>query len=120
MASPINNHIRTGQLGESMAQVYLEEHGYTILKKNYRYKRAEIDIIACTENLLVFVEVKTRTSDTFGFPELAVNRKKEQMLLNAAEEFILASGWKQDIRFDIISVTLTTPPAIIHFADAFH
>ncbi|WP_162428275.1 YraN family protein [Pontibacter pudoricolor] len=120
MASPINNHIRTGQLGESMAQLYLQEQGYTILEKNYRFKRAEIDIIARKDGLLVFIEVKTRTTDLFGFPEEAVGSRKEKLLVNAAEEFIVATGWQQDVRFDIISVTLTTPPAIVHFEDAFH
>ncbi|MBC5775801.1 YraN family protein [Pontibacter sp. KCTC 32443] len=120
MASPINNHIHTGQTGERMAQLYLQEQGYTILEKNYRYKRAEIDIIARKDALLVFVEVKTRASDTFGFPEAAVNSRKEKLVVDAAEEFILANGWEQEIRFDIISVTLTTPPAILHFEDAFH
>jgi putative endonuclease len=120
MASPINDHIRTGQLGESMAQLYLQEQGYTILAKNYRYKRAEIDIIAQKDYLLIFVEVKTRATDTFGFPEAAVGSRKEKLLLDAAEEFILAQGWEQDIRFDIVSVTLTNPPAILHFEDAFH
>lgn len=120
MASPINNHIHTGQLGESMAHLYLQERGYTIVEKNYRYKRAEIDIIAQKDRLLVFIEVKTRTTDTYGFPEAAVNSKKEKLLVDAAEEFILAHNWEEDIRFDIISVTLTTPPAILHFEDAFH
>ncbi|NDK56891.1 YraN family protein [Pontibacter fetidus] len=120
MATPINNHIRTGQLGESMAQLYLQEQGYTILEKNYRYKRAEIDIIAQKDSLLIFVEVKTRTTDTFGFPETAVGSKKEKLLLDAAEEFILSYSWHQEIRFDIVSVTLTNPPAILHFEDAFH
>ncbi|HEY4651998.1 MAG TPA: YraN family protein [Pontibacter sp.] len=120
MASPINNHILTGQHGERLAQQYLLAQGYTIVAQNYRYKRAEIDIIARTSELLVFAEVKTRTSDTFGFPEAAVNARKEKMLVNAAEEFILATNWEGDIRFDIISVTLTTPPAIVHFEDAFY
>jgi len=120
MASPISKHLHTGQLGENMAQLYLQQQGYTILERNYRYKRAEIDIIAQKEKLLIFVEVKTRTTDTFGFPEAAVNGRKEKLLLDAAEEFILAQNWPYDIRFDIISVTLTTPPAIVHFEDAFH
>ncbi|MEJ8758431.1 YraN family protein [Pontibacter sp. H259] len=120
MASPISNHLHTGQLGENMAQLYLQERGYSILERNYRYKRAEIDIIAQKEKLLIFVEVKTRTSDTFGFPEAAVDTRKEKLLLDAAEEFILAANWQHDIRFDIISVTLSTPPAILHFEDAFH
>lgn len=121
MASPINSHIQTGQKGERIASEYLQKQGYTILHKNYRYKRGEIDLIAKKESLLVFVEVKTRSTDTFGYPEEAVNLRKERMLLNAADEYIQQQNWKRDIRFDIIAVTLTTPePFIHHIEDAFH
>lgn len=120
MASPINRHLQTGQNGELIARQHLLQQGYSLLATNYRYKRAEIDIIAKKDNVLVFVEVKTRTTDNFGYPEEAVNAKKEKMLLDAAEAYIVATGWEQDIRFDIISVTLTTPPTIVHFEDAFY
>lgn len=120
MASPINKHLHTGQYGETLAQNYLQQQGYSILHTNYRYKRAEIDIIAHKSELLVFVEVKTRTTDTFGYPEEAVNSRKEKMLLDAAEAYILAKGWEHEIRFDIVSVTLNTPPTIVHFEDAFY
>lgn len=120
MASQTNQHLRTGQLGESHAAAYLREQGYEVLRQNYRYKRAEIDIIAQKGPLLVFVEVKTRSTDRYGYPEEAVNAKKEAMLLNAAEEFILQEEWQQEVRFDIISVTLTSPPAIHHIEDAFY
>jgi putative endonuclease len=120
MASQTNRHIHTGQFGERLAQDYLLEQGYTILEKNYRYKRAEIDIIARKDELLLFVEVKTRTTDTYGFPEEAVSLKKEKLLLDAAEAFILDCEWEKDIRFDIVSVTLTRPPIIHHIEDAFH
>ncbi|MBB6609782.1 YraN family protein [Pontibacter sp. Tf4] len=120
MASPINGHILTGQYGERLAQQYLQQQGYSIQERNYRHKRAEIDIIAKKDNVLVFVEVKTRTTDKFGFPEEAVSARKEEMLLGAAEAYILATGWEQDIRFDIMAVTLTVPPTIEHFEDAFY
>lgn len=121
MASQINSHIHTGQAGESMAVAYLQKRGYTILHKNYRYKRAEIDIIVLKEDLLIFVEVKTRANDNFGYPEEAVNRRKERMLLNAAEVFVHRQRWTKDVRFDIIAITLTGPdPFIHHIEDAFH
>jgi len=121
MASQINTHIHTGNRGESLAADYLQKQGYTILYRNYRYRRAEIDVIAVKDAVLVFIEVKTRASDVFGYPEEAVNKRKERMLLNAAEEFILQQNWQKDIRFDIISVTLTQPePFIHHIQDAFH
>ncbi|NEM96544.1 YraN family protein [Pontibacter burrus] len=120
MASPISKHLHTGRHGESLAQQYLQEQGYMLLETNYRYKRAEIDIIARKGELLVFAEVKTRASDVFGYPEEAVDARKEKMLLDAAEAYILAIDWQQEIRFDIISVTLTSPPTIVHFEDAFY
>jgi len=120
MASQTNAHIRTGQHGESMAAQYLQQAGYTILHRNYRYKRAEVDIIAQKGDLLVFVEVKTRASDVYGYPEEAVSPRKEELLLTAAAAFIEQQDWQHEIRFDIISVTLSTPPVIYHIEDAFH
>lgn len=121
MASQTNSHIRTGQQGETLAAEYLLEHGYKILNRNYRHKRTEIDIIAQKDGVLVFIEVKTRASDVFGYPEEAVNWRKERILLNAAEVYIHRHKWQHDIRFDIISVTLMEPePFIHHIEDAFH
>ncbi|MFT2010789.1 YraN family protein [Pontibacter sp. 13R65] len=113
-------HIITGNKGEATAASYLIEKGYQLCCRNFRYKRAEVDIIAQKDKVLVFVEVKTRGSDKFGFPEEAVSAKKEAMLLAAAEEYIHQTDWHHDIRFDIISITLSTPPVIYHIEDAFH
>ncbi len=120
MASQINAHIRTGQSGENRAAAYLQQQGYTVLRQNYRYRRAEVDIIAQKENLLVFVEVKTRGTDRYGYPEEAVNYRKEAMLLGAAEAYIEDSGWEHEVRFDIIAITLTSPITVHHIEDAFH
>lgn len=121
MASQTNSHILTGQQGENLAAEFLLKQGYAILHRNYRYKRTEIDIIAQKDGVLIFIEVKTRATDVFGYPEEAVNRRKERILLNAAEVFIHRIRWQKDIRFDIISVTLTAPqPFIHHIEDAFH
>ncbi|MFD2246902.1 YraN family protein [Pontibacter ruber] len=120
MATQKNNHLVTGQSGEAKAATFLEEHGYSILQRNYRAGRAEIDIIAQRAGLLVFVEVKTRATDEFGFPEAAVSPKKEALLLSAAEHYIEENGWEHDIRFDIIAITLATPPVVHHIQDAFH
>ncbi|SFU69459.1 YraN family protein [Pontibacter akesuensis] len=120
MGSQTSAHLRTGQSGESLAAAYLQQQGYTLLHQNYRYRRAEVDIIAQKNDLLVFVEVKTRTTDRYGYPEEAVSSRKEELLLSAAEAFILEEGWQQEARFDIISITLTSPPTIHHIEDAFH
>ena len=115
-----SNHIRTGLSGEDSAVAFLRKSGYKIHFRNYRYKRAEIDIIAEHNGVLVFVEVKTRSSDKYGFPEESVNWKKERLLLSAAENYIYHTQWEHDIRFDIISITLGEAPAIYHIQDAFH
>ena len=115
-------HIKTGAAGERIAAHYLEQKGYIILTRNYRYKKAEVDIIARKENRLVFVEVKTRRAQNFGYPEESVTAKKESLFLQAAEEYIFQINWLDDIRFDIISITISADnaPQIHHIEDAFH
>ncbi|GAB3541722.1 YraN family protein [Pontibacter brevis] len=120
MASQKNTHLHTGLAGENRAAAYLQQQGYSIVRRNYRHRRAEVDIIAQKENLLVFVEVKTRSTDRYGYPEEAVNYRKETMILNAAQAFIYKINWQHDIRFDIIAITLHAPVTIHHIEDAFH
>ncbi|QNF32431.1 YraN family protein [Adhaeribacter swui] len=115
-------HNQTGQIGEKIAAAYLVENGYTILASNYRYHRAEIDIIAQKSTVLIFVEVKTRTTTRHGFPEEAITPKKVDLFLLAAEEFIYQLNWQHDIRFDIIAISGGDhlPYEIHHIEDAFH
>ncbi len=114
-------HIKTGKTGEAFAIEYLKQNKYAIREQNYRYKKAEVDIIAQQENVLVFVEVKTRHSNTFGYPEEFVSEQKRNLFLLAADEYIYIINWQHDIRFDIIAITGTGPAAKIHhIQDAFH
>jgi len=115
-------HIETGATGEQIATHYLEQQGCVILERNYRYKKAEIDIIAQKDKVLLFVEVKTRRAQKFGYPEESVTAKKETLFLLAAEEYIFQTNWLYDIRFDIISITLASEKEyqIHHIEDAFH
>ncbi|WP_026463456.1 YraN family protein [Adhaeribacter aquaticus] len=115
-------HNITGAKGEELATSYLQQKGYLILKRNFRYKRAEIDIIAQKNNILVFAEVKTRTSSQYGYPEDFVNQKKINLFLLAAEEYITEINWLHDIRFDIIAITYSSAnnSNILHIEDAFH
>ena len=109
----------TGDRGEALALEYLSNKGYTLLEKNYRYKKAEIDLIVCKEDLLVFVEVKARSSTGYGFPEEAVDEKKAAMIMEAADHYIYETGWDKPIRFDIVSILLQPRVSIRHFEDAF-
>ena len=110
----------TGILGENMAAEVLIQKGYLIRERNYRYKRSEIDIIAEKDGILVFIEVKTRKSIRFGFPEEFVSEKKAEMVITAAEQYIYETEWKKDIRFDIVSIVMNENGSEIqHFEDAF-
>ena len=94
-----------GRWGEDTAAAYLAAKGYSILERNVRTAHGEIDIIASKEGLLVFVEVKTRRSHAFGYPEDSVTRRKQTYLLSAAAEYLQAhpeSG--ESWQFDVIAV----------------
>ena len=115
------SHNDTGQKGEALARQFLEEKGYHILETNWRYRRAEIDLIAKDGEILVFVEVKTRSNVAFGRPEEFVSDRKEQFMVAAASAYMEATGHNWEIRFDIIAVVLPdhSTPKIQHFVDAF-
>ncbi|UII28240.1 YraN family protein [Fulvivirga maritima] len=115
----INTKAKTGREGEDAAVNYLHCKGYEILNRNYRYRRSEVDIIAKKDEIIVFVEVKTKTSTAFGFPEEAVNHVKIKKVTEAADYYTYEMGWQKDIRFDIISYNKATD-SIDHFIDAFY
>lgn len=106
-----------GKTGEALAARYLQKQGYEILASNYRYKKAEIDLITRQGKLIVFVEVKLRTSLDYGLPEQAVTPQKQALILLAAENYLVENNLDNDIRFDIISII---NDEIDHFEDAFY
>ena len=98
-------HLILGKQGEALAVQWLVEKGYTILHQNWRYSYYEIDIIAKKENVLHFIEVKTRRSKKFGHPEESVTEKKILNMMNASDEFQYRNpGWKR-IQYDVMSIT---------------
>ena len=110
-----------GQQGEDLALNYLETKGFELIKRNYRHKRGEIDLIVKKSNLLCFVEVKLRSSDQFGLPETFVNDNQKRLIIETAEHFIDQNDWRNDIRFDIISiVNKGAQPELMHLEDAFY
>ena len=110
-----------GDKGEQTAANYLISKGFKIAERNYRAKRAEIDIICKEENVLVFVEVKTRTSTKFGNPEEFVNVAKFAKIVEGAEAYMIENNWEGEIRFDIISILFQKGNVEIkHFKDAFY
>jgi putative endonuclease len=110
-----------GDWAEDRAAAYVKSAGMEILERNWRYKRAEIDLIAKEGAVLVFIEVKMKAYVHFGRPEEMVDRRKRRLLIDAAMAYMRAIGYEWEIRFDILAI-LGRPEEefeITHFRDAF-
>ena len=116
----MTDKIKTGNKGEQLAADFLIQKGFEIVRRNYRFRHSEIDLIVKKDNWLIFIEVKTRSSTSYGQPETFVDRSKVKNIFAAAEEFIYSTDWHGHIRFDIVSVKLGMPPEIMHFEDAIN
>ena len=114
-------HHQTGKRGEALAVELLRKKGFSILEQNWRFSRAEVDIIAMAGPVMVFLEVKARRTARFGHPAAFVTPKKRRFLADAAQEYMRAKGHEWAFRFDIISVLFIpgAPPLLEHFEDAF-
>jgi putative endonuclease len=100
-------HNEFGKAGEQMAAEWLEQQGFQVISRNWKSGRYEVDIIACREGILHFIEVKSRHDDRFGKPEDWVDWKKGSHLLSAGEAFQYKyPKWKQ-VQYDILSILLT-------------
>jgi len=114
-------HNELGAIGEQLAVDYLFRNNYEILERNFRYAKAEIDIIAKIDDTLVIVEVKTRNSDFFGDPQDFITKTKVKLLVKAANEYLIANNIKLETRFDIIAVLKNkTIEQLQHFENAFY
>jgi putative endonuclease len=99
--------IVTGKKGESIASAYLKKNGYRILETNYRCALGEIDIIAREKDELVFVEVKTRSSEELGYPEQAVNIHKQKKISQLALWYLEDKKLTATkARFDVVAITM--------------
>jgi putative endonuclease len=113
----------TGRLGEDMAHRFLQSRGYRVVARNYRPASGsgEIDLVAWDGPTLVFVEVKTRSSEEFGTPDRAVDAEKEAFLGRAARDYARRAGVPAgQMRFDLVSVVLSRPPRLELLRDAFN
>lgn len=111
---------QTGKKGESLAMAHLRENGYEILESNWRSNRQEIDLIAKKNQILVVVEVKTRSSSRHGEPEIFVNKAKQKHLIKAANHYLFQSHLNMEVRFDIISIVVEQEGIrITHIENAF-
>ncbi|MDA3952778.1 MAG: YraN family protein [Bacteroidales bacterium] len=114
------DHNILGEKGEELARKFLIDNSYEILHSNWRYRKNEIDLITIKNNLLVVVEVKTRSNDYFENPKEAVTRKKQKFIINASEAYINEFDLNLEVRFDVIAVTIINDiTKIEHVKDAF-
>lgn len=100
-------HLITGQAGEDLAAAFLTAKGLRVVKKNFRCRAGEIDLICRAGEFLVFVEVKTRSGTLFGTPGQAVNRSKAARMIRAASAYLTRENlWSQPCRFDLVTIVL--------------
>jgi len=126
IADAIRRRLRPdlGRRGEDLAHRYLRRRKYVIVARNYRPAsgaKGEIDLIARSGTQLIFVEVKTRSSNAISFPERAVDSEKQRYLIRVARDYARRANvdWA-NVRFDVIAITGADNPLIEHLKDAFH
>ncbi len=110
-------HNQLGKRGENLAELYLKKNSFEIICKNYQYSHYEIDIIAKKNEFLHFIEVKTRSSIEFSFPEESLNIKKKKNLKIAASHYLFSSQWKGPIQFDLLIVMIQQATEKITFIE---
>ncbi|WP_100076147.1 YraN family protein [Chryseobacterium camelliae] len=117
-------HNDFGKKAEDLAVEHLLRSGYKILSRNFRFQKAEIDIIAEKEDLIIIVEVKARSTDAFMLPQEAVKKSKIKLIVSAANRYLEQYNRNEEVRFDIITVLPDEErnlviEHIIHAFDAF-
>ena len=114
-------HNQLGIKGEQLAVDFLLKNGYDIIERNYRFDKAEVDIIAQKENILAIIEVKTRSTVDFGNPQDFVKPKQIQRLVKAVDEYVTVNELDVEVRFDIIAIVKEKNNFVIeHLENAFY
>ncbi|HTN70823.1 MAG TPA: YraN family protein [Methylomirabilota bacterium] len=110
-----------GKEGERLAERYLQQKGYKIVERNYRCRGGEVDLIVLDRKIIVFVEVKTRSDHRFGSPLEAVETRKQQKMIRAAQFFLHEKKLhSRDARFDVVGISWRgQKPAVEHIENAF-
>ena len=110
-----------GQRAENLAVEFLSKKSYQILERNWRFSRAEIDVIARHEEVLIFIEVKMRSYNYYGNPEDFVSERQQALIQEAAAQYMEQIGHDWEIRFDIISILWQDhqEAKLTHIKDAF-
>ena len=116
-----DKHLKDGKAGENEALAFLKRKGFEIKDINWRFSYYELDLVVQDGDVLVIVEVKTRGTDAFGYPEAAVKSSKKSRIQKAAEAYIELKDWKGEVRFDIVAVIKNENGfSIHHIEDAFY
>lgn len=117
----ILNKIELGRHGEELARAYLENTGYTILATNYRSPLGELDLVVKKDETIIFVEVRTRSTPSFGTPLESIDRRKQEKLIRLALQFCAHHClYSKNLRFDVIGIYLNgNDPKIEHIPNAF-
>ena len=114
------HHNKLGKEGVLIAFMVLQRDGFTILETNWRFQKAEIDIIAEKDGFLIFTEVKTRGSKKFGKPSDAIDKKKIVLYKNAVEGYLEQYPTEAEIRFDVVNIIIGKDETQIeHIPNAF-
>ena len=114
-------HNDLGKEGERIAKKYFEKEGYEILDENWEFGKAEVDLIVYKSGIIVFVEVKTRSSIGFGNPEDFVDTAKQKQMEIASTEYIELMNHQNDVRFDVVAILFNKDKTynLKHIEDAF-
>lgn len=123
MAKLTENRQAIGRWGENTAASYLHGRGYEILDRNVRTSYGELDLVARIDNVLVFVEVKTRRTTAYGLPEESITKRKASHILQSAQAYILSNNLPEiDWRIDLITIFKykEQKPVITHIENAIH
>ena len=114
-------HNEIGKKGEQLAVDFLIKNGYEIIERNYRFDKAEVDIIAQIKDTLAIIEVKTRSTTNFGNPQDFVKPKQIHRLVKAVDEYVNVNSLDVEVRFDIIAIVKEEKTfKIEHLENAFY
>lgn len=114
-------HNELGEKGEQLAVDFLLQNGYQIMERNYRFQKAEVDIIAKQKDTLAIVEVKTRSTIDFGNPQDFLKPKQIQRIVKAVDQYVTTNKLDVEVRFDIIAIVKTGKTfEIEHLENAFY
>lgn len=116
----MNHNLQQGLKGEELARQHIEQLGFKVKERNWRYRKKEIDLIGVDADDLVIIEVKTRASNQHGEPQDFVSKTKQAYLIAAANAYARKINWPGSIRFDIVAITIKPKLKLEYLREAFY